>query len=474
MTAMVVRRFLIAGLLPLALARMAAAEDLWQAGVSRANITPTNALWMGGYAKRTRPAEGTETELWLKVLALEDTAGHRAIILTSDLLAIRPPLYHACLLRFQRQFGLKPAQILLTASHTHCGPFLPARADALTALDETQQRLIADYCRFLEDTVVETAGQALNRLSPAHLSAGEARTGFAANRRNNPERDVEKLVQQGTLAGPVDHSVPVLTVSQPDGKLLAVLFGYACHNTTLDSYRWCGDYAGYAQMALEQSHPGAQAMFFMGCGADQNPLPRTRPELARRYGHMLAAAVEEALLQPPQKLSPLLKTAMETVMLNLGAQPTVAELEKLAKDETPYVRRWATRLLADLRAGKPLERTCPYPVQVWRLGDRQLLITLGGEPVVDYALRFKRDFGAETWVAGYANSVMAYIPSLRVLNEDKPPRASPRYGYEGSQSMQVLGLPAWHWADDVEDLITASVRRLVQETRAPHATGGAG
>ena len=129
--------------------------------------------------------------------------------------------------------------------------------------------------------------------------------------------------------------------------------------------------------------------------------------------------------------------------------------------------RWATRLLADLKAGKPFIRTYPLPVQAWQFGGQQLLITLGGEPVVDYALKFKQEFGPQTWVAGYCNDVMTYIPSLRVLNEDKPPLASPLWGYEGSQAMKVLGLPAYRWADDVEDLVTASARRLVKEATEP-------
>lgn len=154
---------------------------------------------------------------------------------------------------------------------------------------------------------------------------------------------------------------------------------------------------------------------------------------------------------------------METVTLNLGAVPTEAELERLAGDQTSYVRRWATNLLAARKSGAPLERTYPYPLQVWQFGGRQLLITLGGEPVVDYALKFKREFGAGTWVAGYGNDVMCYIPSLRVLNEDKPPMASPLWGYEGCHAMKVLGLPALRWADDVEELTTASARRLVNQ-----------
>src|SRR6185436_10711070 len=100
-------------------------------------------------------------------------------------------------------------------------------------------------------------------------------------------------------------------------------------------------------------------------------------------------------------------------------------------------RRWAMRLLAQLKSGKPLIRDYPFPMQAWKLGDKQLLITLGGEPVVDYALKFKKEFGAETWVAGYCNDVMTYIPSLRVLKEDVPPLAVPRWGYEGNHAMIV-------------------------------------
>jgi hypothetical protein len=236
---------------------------------------------------------------------------------------------------------------------------------------------------------------------------------------------------------------------------------------TQDFYHWCGDYAGFAQAALEKSHPDATALFFIGCAGDQDPVVRGRLDLAQRYGNMLAAVVEEALLAPPASLAPTLKTRMEMVTLNLGPTPTEAELENLRHDQTPYVRRWAANLLADLRSGNTPERTHPYPLQVWQFGGQQLLLTLAGEPVVDYALKFKREFGPQTWVAGYGNDVMCYIPSLRVLNEDKPPLASPLWGYEGSQAMKVLGLPALRWADDVEDLVTAGARRLVKEVNQP-------
>ncbi|MDG1894217.1 MAG: hypothetical protein P8J37_04840, partial [Fuerstiella sp.] len=221
-------------------------------------------------------------------------------------------------------------------------------------------------------------------------------------------------------------------------------------------------YAGFAQYALEDVHPDAVAMFYIGCGADQNPLPRRTLELARGYGLRLAAAVERVLADPMTDFQPELQTQLEMVTLNLGKEPTREELAAIAAAGSSYRNRWAARLVKQLDDGKPLERTYPYPLQVWKLGQKQLWISMGGEVVVDYSLGFKKQFGDDVWVAGYCNDVMAYIPSLRVLDEDIPPRKSGRWGYEGNTSMMVYGRAAERWADDIEDLIADSVDRMMQ------------
>jgi neutral ceramidase len=432
------------------------AENFWKAAVAKADITPPEGLWMAGYASRDKPAEGKLMPLWIKVLALEDAEGHRAVIVTTDTLGIPQSIYRNVSEGLGKKFNLKPEQIILSASHTHCGPVLRAALYDAYPLDDRQRELIEKYSVSFETKMLETVGNALKDLAPARIAAGQGSAGFAVNRRNNSEAKVPQLIEQGALKGPVDHSVPVLAVSTSDGKLKAVLFGYACHNTVMSFYQWSGDYAGFAQSALQRSHPGATAMFFMGCGGDQNPLPRKDLILAERYGNMLAAAVEEVLLSPPRNLEPVLATKMEMTTLNFGPTPTQAELENMTEDKADSHRRWATRLLAELKAGKEFAKSYPYPIQAWTLGD-QLLVTLGGEPVVDYSLKFKQQFGPQTWVAGYCNDVMTYIPSLRVLKEG---------GYEGGGAMIPYGQPALRWSDDVEDLISASVSRLVKQVRA--------
>src|SRR5262249_38884796 len=182
---------------------------------------------------------------------------------------------------------------------------------------------------------------------------GEGPPTAAARRRNNPEAKVPELLARGEpLKGPVDHSVPVLTVTRPDGKLAAVLFGYACHPTTLNFNKWCGDYPGFAQLALEKAHPGALALFVNTCGGDQNPLPRRKVELCEKYGTMLADAVEEAMKRPLKEVSPGLRTAFDYVDLPYEKVITRKELEAFTKDANAVRKRWAVRMLGKLDAGE--------------------------------------------------------------------------------------------------------------------------
>ena len=86
-----------------------------------------------------------------------------------------------------------------------------------------------DYAVKLIASLVDVIGAALGDLQPAEIAYGVGEAGFAMNRREMTPQGVKIGVNP---QGPVDRSVPVLRVTA-GGKLKAVLFGYACHNTTL-------------------------------------------------------------------------------------------------------------------------------------------------------------------------------------------------------------------------------------------------
>ncbi|MEX2045454.1 MAG: hypothetical protein WD941_08890, partial [Opitutus sp.] len=302
------------------------------------------------------------------------------------------------------------------------------------------------------------AGSALAALSPAQLSYARARAGFAMNRRLQGADG--EFINAPNPDGPVDHDVPVLRVEDAAGKLRAILFGYACHNTTLTqhSYVYCGDYAGYAQEYLQGDHPGVVALFMTGCGGDQNPYPRGNLALAQSHGRSLATAVDAALATTPKPLAGPLRSAYAEIDLRYSPAPSRAEYEKRLESREKYLADHARRMLRRLDQEGRLPATYPYPLQVVRFGDDLRLVALGGEAVVDYSLRLKKEFGgpASVWVAAYSNDVPGYIPSERVLREG---------GYEGLHATRLGSLHPGPWAPGLEEQIIAKVHELDRATQ---------
>lgn len=439
------------------------ADNSWKAGAAKVAITPEQPMWMAGYAARTRPADGKLTELWAKALVLEDSDGHRGVVLTLDLVGIDRTLSQALCDSLKEQYGLQREQLVVCTSHTHSGPVVGRNLAPLhyLLLDEPQRQTVDEWAATFHKQVVAVVGEAIGQLAPSELTWGSGTSTLAVNRRNNPPEAVPQSRTEGTLQGPSDYDVPVLAVRDAGKKLTAVLFGYACHATTLSGYQWSGDYPGYAQIDLETQHPGCVAMFFAGCGADQNPLPRGTVELARHYGERLATAVDTILMASQMRaVEGALRTTYCEIDLPLDTLPTREEIEINAKSENRYEVARATMLLKQIDDGIPLSPTYPYPVSVWSIGDGPQFVTLGGEVVVDYAIRLKSELaGSQTWVAGYANDVMAYVPSRRVLAEG---------GYEGGGAMVYYGLPAF-WSPKIERDIVGEVHRQVELASATHA-----
>ena len=407
----------LAGAPPKSVAPHVPAE--WKAGAASVTVTPAGNLWMAGYAARKKPAEGKVQELFAKALAIEDTAGARMVIVTMDLIGVPQPVRRRIADRARAAHGLPPESLLMNASHTHSGPAL--RSTPVTEEDLKNERIRGayEYTRDLEEKLVRVIGDALGKLEPARLTWGRARCGFAMNRRR--EYSLPPGHPNANKApnpdGPVDHEVPSLRIESPEGELRAVLFGYACHNTCLGFYHYCGDYAGYAQEYLQAHRPGFTALFLTGCGGDQNPYPRRSEvvpgisdlELTQHHGRSLANAVEVALTANPRPVAGPLRAAYEEVVL-------------------------------DYANGRPAHS---YPVQVVRFGQDLTLVALGSEVVVDYSLRLKKELAgpAAVWVAGYSNDYTGYIPSLRVLKEG---------GYEAQAG----------WAESVEERIVGKVHEL--------------
>ncbi|HYP15322.1 MAG TPA: neutral/alkaline non-lysosomal ceramidase N-terminal domain-containing protein [Bryobacteraceae bacterium] len=440
---------LLLGLLVLLVGSPLSAQ--YRAGVARVKITPQTPVWLSGFAARTRPAEAVAQDLWAKVLAIEDASGSLFVLVTADIIGFTREITDEIALRAAGKYKLQRRQILFNASHTHSGPSIWPRLHVAPSTGPEVDQQIRAYAERLVNDIDAAVGRALSGMQPAHLTFAEARANFASNRR------IEQLasLQPGkTFPAPVDQSVPVLRVATEDAKTLAIVFGYACHNTVLTSEfnDVSGDYAGHAQVAIEANASGATAMFVSLCAGDQRPTPRGKRELAEQHGKTVAGAVASALQGRAQPITGAIHTAYHVTAIPFQVhtrETFVAE----SKSADPFLARRGRIALEALDAKRPITET-PFAAQAVRFGSGRAWVALAGEVVIDYQLRLKAEFGADRVVVlGYSNDVMGYIPSKRVQREG---------GYEAGDALMYFSQPGW-FTEEVEDIVTSAARKVLAE-----------
>jgi hypothetical protein len=423
---------------------------MWRAGVGRRNITPGESIWLDGYAIRDAPSNGVAMDIFVKVIVIEDRDGHKAVWVTSDLLGFGRTMSERIAARVCDVQGIERSQFLLNASHNHSCPVVEDVLPLYHDLSERDMGVIARYSTQLEQHIHDAIDEAMGDLAPAALAFGQGLAGIAVNRRRARPNG-------RSLTTLTDPDVPVLTVRSSQGDLRAIVFGYAAHPVTALDAAVSGDYPGHAQAELETMFPGATAMFVAGCGADANAEPRLRPKgkLAEAYGHILAHAVDAVIEGTMQPVRGPLRTAWTPLTVHLQSPPHREQLETMLAKAVSFERRMVQYQLDKLARGEPLATEAVYPVHVWRFGDDLTFIGLTGETVCDFALRMKQAYGADaTWVSGYNNELIAYVPSRRVLEEG---------GYEGRTGMLEYGHAA-PFTSAIEETICAGVDALVEQT----------
>lgn len=442
----------VALLLTLAFTSLGSAADApeWKVGLAQVKVTPTAPIFLDGYASRTKPYEKIETDLFVKALVLEDGDGHRAVLVTSDLIGFQAAIAEPICERIGKKTGLKREQILLNSSHIHTGPRLSLSAKAGDGMTEGDAQRTIAYTRDLQDKVVDVVVRAAEKLEPARLSWGHGVAHFVMNRRVFTTTGVNFGPNPRGLA---DRTVPVLRVDGSDGKPRAILFGAAVHNTTLRPKHnfVCGDYAGYAQTLIQERHPGVQAMFMLGCAGDADPYPHSTLELAQEHGATLGKEVCRVLETKLQPVRGPLKVGFVQTDLPLKEFPPRADLEKLAGQKGGYQPWVAREMLAALDRGKPArEYRCPQAV--WQFGKDLTLVGLSGEVVVDYVPALETALGpTRLWIAGYCNDVYGYLPSTRIIREG---------GYE-TRGLYHGGIGFFE--PKTEEIVVTAVKKLATE-----------
>ncbi len=415
-------------------------------GFGKVDITPSHPVRLNGYGARDKEADEVAASIHARAMAIgSDGSEHGPVVMvTVDNCAVPDHVTERVFEALTKDRAeLYRERFVVASTHTHAAPYVTGSIPAIFGekIPPAHRKHIERYTRTLTDKLVAVAEEALSSRAPAKVGWARGKVGFANNRREE--------------GGPTDHALPTLFAIAPDGELRGVLTRYTCHATTTTGgdNRIHGDWPGFAADAIEKAHEGAVALVAIGAAGDQNPKPRGKLSLAKKHGRSVAKEVDRLLAGELRPLKGPPRARFTRVDLPLEELPDRSHYEKLARGGNPRVAYYARRQLKKLDSEKKkLPTSVPYPVGVWRFGDKLAMVFLGGEVVVDYARRMADAFDAERlWINAYCNAVPCYIPSKRVLKEG---------GYEADRSMMWYDKPT-QFSPAVEDKVIHAVQRLL-------------
>jgi len=435
-------------------------NHVYEVGAARADITPPIGIRLVGYAVREGVSQAVDEPLTATVLvirAAEQTVALISLDIVMISVEVADQLRQAC----AEVLGTSMASVLVNCSHSHSSPCIHEYSSINTReqleLQKAFRQLVLDQC-------VEAIHRAAADLKLARIATGWGQCDGNINRRQKgPDGNV--LLGEDPN-GPCDHSVGVIRIDDLEGQPIAIVYRYSCHTVTLGPKTnvISPDFIGPARQLIESSLH-CPSLFLQGCAGNINPASgigqdHEGKEDMLRLGHMLGSEVlkvaqnlrthrkrgKPKLVQSvamywlyeyeqiPSGSQGRIQCSEHRMELPLAPFPDLDEVEqerqqwadKLAKARNSGEREWNINPLLhfDAWAQRRLEAAerCPnplrisFPVQVIDIDGLQI-VALPFEPMAETGLALRQQIGADTFIIGYSNGTISYLPTPQINTE---------------------------------------------------------
>ena len=418
------------------------------AGAARVKLDPPAGLAMLGYGNRVGRSAGIHDELAAQALVLSDGA-NKVAIASVDVLAIGTRIADNIRERVAAGTDVPADSILVCATHTHSAPafniFAIPRPDAKPAEGRD-----LEWERALPEKIANAIIQANGNLEPATLRAATSQFTLGINRRLiRPHHQVQIAANR---AGPADAEVSALGAYRANGTPIAFLMNYPCHGVVLceDNLLYSRDWPGFAMDEIETAAASAGgsrpiSIFIQGATGNIDPRSRGNFEVAEHHGRAMGRSAFDALQRAPSIADA--RIAARRIALNLKLKDFSSDLAvaRACADQTQAslnnhrggdgyqlkrLRDHHAQSRASLAALEALEeqnrRDRRVDMASRELATAMTLVTVGslaivsipGELFVELGLAIKANpYFAQTFVAGYCNDLIGYIPTRAAYHE---------------------------------------------------------
>jgi neutral ceramidase len=415
------------------------------AGAARVKLDPPVGLAMLGYGNRIGRNAGVHDDLAAQALVLSDGTNKVAIV-GVDLLALGARIADDIRARVAESTDISADSILVCATHTHSAPafniFATPRPDAKPAEGRD-----LEWERALPAKIASAIILANENLEPASLRAARAQFTLGTNRRlRRPQRQIQTAANR---AGPSDAEVHALGAYRQNGSPIAFLMNYPCHGVVLceDNLLYSRDWPGFAMDEIESLSKDSRpvSLFIQGATGNIDPRSRGNFEVAEQHGRAMGRAAFDALEQAPSIADAQIAT--RRISLNLMLKDIADELA-LARDCAAQTKvsldshrggdGYQLKRLRDHHAQSHSALAALEAFEEQNRRDRRVdiarrelatamtIVTVGslaivgipGELFVELGLALKAtSHFAHTFIAGYCNDLIGYIPTRAAYAE---------------------------------------------------------
>jgi hypothetical protein len=424
----------------LTLATSAAAGEL-RAGAATSNITPPlGQSIIGGFAPF--PSTHVHDELHARCLVLDDGSTKLALVVC-DLLGMHRLVSEEARRLIEKQTGIPPARVLISATHTH------SASSALGQNRFQHEQMLDDYQQFVAQRIADGVQRAANTLRPAEIGFGTAQAPeHVFNRRwhmqpgtvpENPFGTIDQVKMNPPAgspnltepAGPTDPTVSLLAVRELGGKPISVYAAYSLHYVGgVGNGHISADYFAIfcEQLArlldAEWLDPPFVALMANGTSGDVNninfrtPRPRQEPYAQMRHvAEDVAAKVHAAMSKVEYQREITLDSRYREPTLT-WRKPTAEQLDWAKKTAAAGPKVAGRTDLAVIYAERTLAmaeypETTSVPLQVLRIGD----VAIGSMPCEVFAeigLEFRSTSPLQpAFLVSIAHGYFGYLPTPR-------------------------------------------------------------
>jgi neutral ceramidase len=396
-------------------------------GVASRIITPPLGCELAGFDARRGVATAVHDDLFARALVIADQ--DKAVVFVSlDLIGIPQQFTDAVRRRVHASSGIAERDIILTATHTHCGPV------TIKHFFNGEQQLDAEYMETLEEAVVSAIQEAFDHRMPAVIKTGLVPvSGVASNRRTESGQ-------------PIDPFAGVLLTENLSGDVQSILVNFPCHPTVLgpNTLEVTRDFPHYfAERLQARLGKGVTAIYINGTEGDLSIGHKSYLsavgiiasfrtfEKAREVGYRLADCVldgvdslvteepklasKHAIVALPLKPYPPreeMKRKKEAALTSLKELKEDATQDELIARRQDWLFARIDDYYASLYAQTESDPFLRIEVSAVSLGDTAI-VSVPGEVFVEIGLAIRDNSPfPRTLMFGLANDYIGYVPTV--------------------------------------------------------------